>query len=114
MWAVRNLTIRAIEQYKLDFAIIGCSSIDEDGDLLDFDIQEVNVTQMTIRQARKGIPVADYSKFQCTAQARFGSLREVNTCITDRPFPHALSQEMRRVGNPDRSAMRPAPAPEGR
>lgn len=88
---VGNLTTRTIEQFKFDFAVIGCSALDEEGDLLDFDIQEVGVSQTIIRQARKTFLVSDHSKFQRTAPARITSLARIDTFFTDRPLPSPLA-----------------------
>lgn len=88
---VGNLTTRTIEQFKFDFAVIGCSALDEEGDLLDFDIQEVGVSQTIIRQARKTFLVSDHSKFQRTAPARITSLARIDTFFTDHPLPGPLA-----------------------
>nr|WP_106751641.1 DeoR/GlpR family DNA-binding transcription regulator [Pannonibacter carbonis] len=88
---VGNLTTRTIEQFKFDFAVIGCSALDEEGDLLDFDIQEVGVSQTIIRQARKTFLVSDHSKFQRTAPARITSLARIDTFFTDYPLPSPLA-----------------------
>lgn len=82
--SVAEATIR---QFKFDFAVIGCSALDVDGDILDYDIQEVGVSQTILRQARKTMLVADYSKFSRTAPARIASLREIDTMVTDQPPP---------------------------
>ena len=60
---VGDLTAQFIEQFKVDFAIIGASALDADGDLLDFDLQEVRVSKALIRRARRTFLVADASKF---------------------------------------------------
>jgi DeoR family glycerol-3-phosphate regulon repressor len=88
---IGNLTTRTIEQFKFDFAVIGCSALDEEGDLLDFDIQEVGVSQTIIRQARKTFLVSDHSKFQRTAPARITSLARIDTFFTDHPLPSPLA-----------------------
>lgn len=90
---VGSQTIRAIEQFKYDYAIIGCSAVDEDGDLLDFDIQEVGVSQTIIKQARKIFLVADHSKIHRSAPARICSLREIDACFTDLPLPAELARK---------------------
>ncbi|KUJ80596.1 DeoR family transcriptional regulator [Ruegeria marisrubri] len=92
---VGTLTASVIEQFKFDFAVIGCSAIDADGDLLDFDFQEVSVSQTIVNQARRTYLVADHSKFQRTAPARIASLSSVNTFYTDRPLPDELSRKCR-------------------
>lgn len=89
---IGNHTIRAIEQFKVDFAVIGCSALDPDGDLLDFDIQEVHVSQTILQQARTSFLVADHSKFQRTAPARIASLSAVDIFFTDL----VVSQDLRR------------------
>ena len=49
---VGQATADFISQFKVDFALIGISGIDEDGTLLDFDYQEVRVPQAIIHNAR--------------------------------------------------------------
>lgn len=89
---VGNITIDTIKQFKFDIAVIGCSALDEDGDLLDFDIQEVGVSQSIIAQSRKSFLVADNSKFSRTAPARIASMRALSTVFTDKPLPRTLKQ----------------------
>ncbi|MCF2905204.1 DeoR/GlpR family DNA-binding transcription regulator [Octadecabacter sp. CECT 8868] len=90
---VGALATRTIEQFKFDYAVIGCSAVDEDGDLLDFDMQEVTVSQTIIRHARKVLLVADHSKILRSAPARIGSMREIDACYTDRPLPGVLKRK---------------------
>lgn len=83
---VGNLAANTIRQFKFDLAVIGCSALDRDGDLLDFDIQEVAVSQAIIRQSRRTFLVADHSKFTRSAPARIASLAEIDTFFTDKPL----------------------------
>jgi DeoR family glycerol-3-phosphate regulon repressor len=87
---IGHLTTSTIEQFKFDFAVIGCSAMDASGDLLDFDFQEVHVSQTIIRQARRTFLVADHSKFQRSAPGRIASLASIDTFFTD----HALTDEL--------------------
>ena len=48
-----------VRQFKVDYAVIGTSAIDEDGALLDFDYREVRVARAIIENARQVILVAD-------------------------------------------------------
>ncbi|MGC3937448.1 DeoR/GlpR family DNA-binding transcription regulator [Roseobacter sp. EG26] len=88
---VGNITIDTIRQFKFDIAVIGCSAMDEDGDLLDFDVQEVGVSQTIIAQSRKCFLVADHSKFGRSAPARIASMRALSSVFTDRPLPGDLA-----------------------
>jgi len=87
---IGDLATQTIQQFKFDLAIVGCSALDQDGDMLDFDIQEVNVSKSIIRQARRTYLVADHSKFQRTAPGRIASLSEIDTFFTDRPLTDTL------------------------
>ncbi|WP_170412451.1 DeoR/GlpR family DNA-binding transcription regulator [Ruegeria atlantica] len=89
---VGNLTVSTIRQFKFDYAVIGCSALDADGDLLDFDFQEVQVSQTILAQTRRTFLVADHSKFQRAAPARITSLAEIDTLYTDQPLPDRLSK----------------------
>lgn len=95
---VGPLTVQTIRQFKFDVAVIGCSAMDEEGDLLDFDIQEVGVNQAILSQSRRTVLVADHSKLQRSAPARIASLAEVGTVVTDRPLPPALARRCRDWG----------------
>ena len=95
---IGDLTVSTIRQFKFDFAVIGCSALDADGDLLDFDFQEVHVSQTIIAQARRAFLVADHSKFQRSAPARIASLARVSRFFTDRPLPAPLAARCRQWG----------------
>ncbi|MCA3487861.1 MAG: DeoR/GlpR transcriptional regulator [Rhodobacter sp.] len=92
---VGDLTAQFIEQFKVDFAVIGASALDADGDLLDFDLQEVRVSQALIRRARRTFLVADASKFQRSAPVRIVSLRDIDTLYTDKPLSPELAAQCR-------------------
>jgi len=81
---VGEAAVDFIEQFKVDYAVIGASAIDHDGALLDFDLREVKVAQAIIANARHVIFVADSSKFERTAPVRIGHLSQVDTFVTDR------------------------------
>lgn len=72
-----------IRQFKVDFAIIGASAIDEDGALLDYDYREVKVAQAIIENARNVLLVADSTKFDRTAPVRIARIDQINILVTD-------------------------------
>lgn len=84
-------TIDFIRQFKVDFGIIGISSIDNDGALLDFDYHEVRATQAIIENSRQVFLVADRSKFNRPAMVRLGAIHQVDALFTDqRPPEHIV------------------------
>ncbi|ETX30417.1 DeoR/GlpR family DNA-binding transcription regulator [Roseivivax isoporae] len=87
---IGDITTAAIRQFKVDIGVIGCSAIDGDGDILDFDVQEVGVRQAILARSRRRFLVADHTKFKRTAPARIASLADVDTFFTDAALPPGL------------------------
>lgn len=79
-----------INQFKVDYAVIGVSAIDEDGSLLDYDFREVRVAQAIIENARHVILVADLMKLERNAPVRIGHISQIDTVVTDGEFPKKL------------------------
>ena len=71
-------------QFKVDYAIIGASALDEEGTLLDYDYREVKVAQAIIANARHVILVADHGKFARSAPVRIARIDQIGTFVTDR------------------------------
>ena len=88
---VGQASVDFINQFKVDFALVGISGIDEDGSLLDFDYQEVRVSQAIIANARQVILAADSSKFGRNAMVRLGSISLIDCLVTDQPPVAALA-----------------------
>ncbi|MDX1739261.1 MAG: DeoR family transcriptional regulator, partial [Alphaproteobacteria bacterium] len=84
-------TVDFIRQFKVDYAIIGVSAIDEDGSLLDFDYREVRVSKVILEQARNVILVTDSMKFERRAPVRIGDISNVHTLVTDKEPPKAIA-----------------------
>lgn len=81
---VGEAAIDFINQFRVDYAVIGTSAIDPDGSLLDFDFREVKVAQAIISNARHVVLVADSTKFERRAPVVIAQMAQVNTLVTDR------------------------------
>ena len=88
---VGELTAEFFGLFKVDYAVIGASALDAEGDLLDFDLAEVRVSKAIIRQARHVFVVCDASKLGRSAPVRLASLQEVTALFTDAPLPDELA-----------------------
>lgn len=106
---VGEATIDLIRQFRVDFAVIGASAIDEGGAILDFDYREVKVAQAIIQNARRTILVADHTKYTRNAPVRIGQLADMDFFVTDREPPepvrelcqaHGVSIEIARPAEP--------------
>ena len=88
---VGSTATQLIGQFKVDYAIIGASAIDEEGALLDFDYREVQVAQAIIANARSVILVADSTKFTRSAPVRIAHMSQIQTFVTDEVLPAGLA-----------------------
>lgn len=79
-----------INQFRMDFGILGISGIDEDGSLLDFDYHEVRVKQAIIEHSRNAFLAADSSKFGRNAMVNMGNIAQVNAFFTDQHPPRSI------------------------
>ncbi len=79
-----DATIDFIKQFKVDYGIIGISSIDEDGTLLDYDYNEVRVAKTIIDNSRKVFLLADHTKFERNAMVCLCHISEIDTFFTDK------------------------------
>jgi DeoR family glycerol-3-phosphate regulon repressor len=57
--------------------------LDESGEILDYDLREVRVTQAIIRQARSVILVTDSMKLERSAPVKVGTLSDIDILVTD-------------------------------
>jgi len=92
------LATKTIEQFHFDFGVIGCSALKANGDILDFDIQEVEVSHAIIKQSDKVFLAADSSKFKRTAPARIGSVADIDMFVTDPGFPAEFEEVCEKGG----------------
>ena len=89
---VGDATADFVSQFKVDYAVIGASSIENQGLVLDFDWREVRVAQTMIKHARTVILVADGNKFERKAPMRLCELDKIDHFVTDREVPSAFKQ----------------------
>ena len=80
-----------IKQFKVDYAVVGVSAIDNDGALMDFDSEEVIVSKAIFENCRKLILVADNLKFERTAPMLIGNISEIDILVTNiQPSPEII------------------------
>ncbi|MDR3516308.1 MAG: DeoR family transcriptional regulator [Azospirillaceae bacterium] len=92
---VGEAAIDFINQFKVDFGVIGISGIDPDGTLLDFDFREVKVAQTIISNARTVFLATDYSKFGRRAMVKLGHVSLLDALFIDRMPPPAFADLLR-------------------
>lgn len=81
----------ALEQFRFDMAVVGCSAIDGRGTLLDFDMDEVRALQTVLSTAQSTCLVADTSKFARHAPVAITQLATLDRIVTDAPLDPSLT-----------------------
>ena len=84
---IGGLAQETIQQFRFDYAVIGCSALNEYGDILDFDSQEVGVSKTIIRRSDQVFLAADATKFERKAPICIATLAEMDVFFTDKPRP---------------------------
>jgi DeoR family transcriptional regulator, glycerol-3-phosphate regulon repressor len=92
------LTIDFIQQFRVDYGIIGISGIDTDGTLLDFDYREVRASRAILDNSRRVLLAADHTKFGRNAMVRLGGIDEIDALFTDRQPPPELIEVLNASG----------------
>ena len=95
---IGELAKQTIAQFRFDYAVIGCSALHEDGEILDFDVQEVGISKEIISRSAHVFLAADASKFDRKAPARIASLAAIDVFFTDAALPAQAEQVCKSTG----------------
>lgn len=82
---------QSISAFRFDYGVIGCSALGAGGDVLDYDLREVDVSQRILAQSDQVILAADASKFDRKAPARIAGLDEMDLVVTDDAVPETCA-----------------------
>lgn len=110
---VGDEAVEFIRKFKVDFAVIGASALDEDGSIMDFDLREVAVARAIVANARQTVLVSDRSKFDRSAPIRICNVDEIDFCVLDQAPPAPFIDACAKAGVKVEVADDPTAAPEG-
>ncbi len=74
-------TVEALRSFRMDYALIGCSAVEEVGVVMDNDLRKVAVKQAAMRSARTSLLLADRSKFGRSARVRIADLDDFDQVV---------------------------------
>lgn len=75
--------VQTLKDLHLDFALIGCSAIDESGRVMDFDMAKIAGKRAAMSIARKSFLLSTLSKFNKTALAAISHIDDFDNVITE-------------------------------
>lgn len=84
-------------RFNIDKALIGVGGITEEG-VTDFIESEASLRRQIIKNARKVIAVADYSKFGIRAMCNVCKIEQIDVLITDNKAPQRPLKEFEKRG----------------
>jgi len=87
---IGEAAVEFIRSFRVDYAVIGASALDEDGAVMDFDLREVSVARAILDSARHTVLVADHQKFERRAPVRICDMSRIDTVVTDLEPPLAF------------------------
>jgi DeoR family glycerol-3-phosphate regulon repressor len=76
-------TVLALKSVRLDFALIGCSAIETDGTVMDFDPAKIAVKRTAISVAKQPVLLATLDKFGQSARLEIGPSNSFSRILTE-------------------------------
>lgn len=87
---------RTLDQYRVDFGIVGAGGLHPDDGVLDFDPQEADVSRAILRNARQRVLLADASKWSRSPMVKVAGFDSIDLLVCDAlpdiQWEHALRE----------------------
>ncbi len=81
-----------VEGFRADYLITSIGAIENDGTLLEFDVNEATIARTMMAHSRHTLLVADHTKFHASAAVSIGNARKVKAFFTDIQPPATFNQ----------------------
>jgi DeoR/GlpR family transcriptional regulator of sugar metabolism len=75
--------VQFIEGFRADYMITSMGAIDQDGSILEFNVDEGTIAKSMIEHSRHLLLAADHTKFQRSAAVEIGNIRQASVLFTD-------------------------------
>jgi DeoR family fructose operon transcriptional repressor len=89
---------RALADIYVDVAFLGANGVSVARGLTTPDVAEAGTKRAMISAARRSVVLADHTKFETDAFARFGDLADIDVLITDSALEPDLASEVESAG----------------
>lgn len=81
--------------FRADYLITSVGAIENDGALLEFDVNEANVVKTMMAHSRTILLAADHTKYHASAAVEIGNVSQVTALFTDEQPPAALTSRLK-------------------
>lgn len=92
------ITNNILELFNVDKVFIATNAVTPSGDICTPDIEQAKVKQSLIAMGKQTFLLCDSSKFGTHSFARFGSLNDIDTVITDNELDIDIQQHIKETG----------------
>jgi DeoR family glycerol-3-phosphate regulon repressor len=87
-----------LRRFRVGYGIFSIGAIDADGQMLDYDYRDVQVSTTAMGISRRKFVVADHSKFDGDAMVTLAHVSAVDAFFTDRPPPPPIARALDAAG----------------
>lgn len=87
-------TAEFLSAFRVRYGVFGIGAIDHEGQMLDYDYRDVQVSLAAMKIAREKLVVADSSKFHGDALVRLGHVSEIDALYTGAPPPPDIAAQL--------------------
>lgn len=95
---VGSIPCQVYQELHVDKAFIGTAGVSLQDGLTEYNIEDTQIKQVMIHNARERIVVADGSKFGVTTFASVASWKSIDKIVTDRSAPPEMLDQIRQLG----------------
>lgn len=85
---------RFIEQFRVDFGVIGSGGLSPEHGLLDFDPSEADVSRAILNNARQRVLLADSTKWSRKPMVKVAPFNQIDLFVTDLLPDHSLADTL--------------------
>ena len=90
---IGHSAVAFVADFRADYLVTSVGAIDNDGTLLEFDVNEACVVKTMIEHSRNILIAADHTKFQASAAVEIGNISQATALFTD-GYPGAALQDL--------------------
>nr|WP_067294708.1 DeoR/GlpR family DNA-binding transcription regulator [Marinobacterium profundum] len=87
--------LRFFQRYRADVGVVSVGAMDRDGNLYDYNDDEMMAREALVGQCRRRILLIDSSKFDRQASCVAGHLSDFDMVISDQPLPGSLGASLK-------------------
>lgn len=91
-------TSEFLRRFRVNFGIFSAGAVDADGQVLDYDYRDVQVSRIAMEISRKRFLAVDGNKFGADAMVRIADLSEIDAVFSDAAPPPAIAERIARQG----------------